>query len=123
MSGNQASSKPIPIYRPNPPGWWLARSSQLVQATVKQLDDSANAAVLLSNLKAAEKTEESLKLWALQLQTITHKWNGNYLNHFFVKLRDELKLMPHLESTGQGKKNIAKQLEDRIRKQGVTISP
>src|SRR5215208_3546844 len=110
MNGNKASSKPIPIYRPKEAGWWLARSSPLVQAAVKQLDDSADGKVLLSNILNAPNTKGGLKLWALQLQTITHIPNGNYLNQFFGKLHEK---MPE----------IARKLAIKVSEQGVSISP
>ena len=99
----------IPIYRPQPAAWWLARSSQLVRDCVKALDDNSNGKVLLSFILSSAKTTNGLRLWALQLQTITHRPNGNYLNKYFVELYDEYP-------------EIAKKFVELVLRQGVAVS-
>src|SRR5215216_5717047 len=97
MPESTRNPKDVPVYRPQDASWWLARSSQVVQATVKVLDnireeprrilywkipeteEAVSFLALVQSAIIAENSQGGLKLWALQLQTIAHKDTGNYL--------------------------------------------
>ncbi len=56
-----------------------------VRAAVRELDGRARVPVLVAGLAAARKADHLVR-WALELQSVVHDENGNYLFRFYLAL-------------------------------------
>jgi len=65
----------------------LAKVSALTRMTVEELDGHGRGKVLIACF-AANRAQERLDHWALELQSIPHEVDGNYLWEYFVQLSD-----------------------------------
>lgn len=65
----------------------LSQTSSRAQAVVREIDGKARARVLLDSIAAARKAGDLVRC-ALELQSLVHSPNGNYLFKLYLVLKD-----------------------------------